>query len=344
MVGVVLPTSGAYLEKYQKAAVAAAEAAIADLAPATMLAAKVELENLNFIRHYLMNDGTYFGSNFGSTASGYKAHAAPNDPEMRLIKVDRGADKEAILMMNWQAHPCFTGGVEKKDISADYIGVVRTAIERETGMKFIFFQGAAGNHNGFSNMPDEPDFKSDDNNGYGEELAKGAIRALDSLQPVEGTAIKTVQVIYEAAVNHDDEDKIEEATRVNELYKSTNSRDQGNKLARELGLSSVYHAGAILARPSRPQKDTMEINAISIGGIAFVTAPFEMFAATGTYIKDNSPFEMTFVSSCSNGSFGYIPTTVAYDYGCYESFTSYFAKGTAEAVGTKYVEMLNGLK
>jgi len=342
--GSATPTIEEFLQKYQKAAIAAAEAAIADLAPATLSATKTQVPNMNFIRHYLMNDGTYFGSNFGSTASGYKDHAAPNDPEMRLIKIDRGEGKDAILMMNWQAHPCFTGGVEKKDISADYIGVTRAAIERETGMKFAFFQGAAGNHNGFSLLPGEQTLKSNDNNGYGEQLARAAISALDTLQPVEGSGIKSTKVVYEAAVNHDDEDKQEEAKQVNDLYKSTNSRDEGNKLARKLGLSSVYHASAILARPSRPQKDTMDISAISIAGIGFVAAPYEMFAASGTYIKENSPFDMTFICSCTNGAHGYLPTAVAYDYGCYESFTSYFAKGTTEAVAEKYVEMLNGLK
>ena len=88
----------------------------------------------------------------------------------------------------------------------------------------------------------------------------------------------------------------------------------------------------------------MEINAAYIAGFAFITAPFEMFAATGSYVKENSPIDMTFVCSCSNDAKSYIPTADAYDYGCYESYTSYFAKGTAELLQVKYVEMLEGLK
>lgn len=46
----------------------------------------------------------------------------------------------------------------------------------------------------------------------------------------------------------------------------------------------------------------------------------------------------------TNASRGYLPTMDAYDYGCYESYTSYFAKGTAEQLQVKYVEMLESLQ
>ena len=87
-----------------------------------------------------------------------------------------------------------------------------------------------------------------------------------------------------------------------------------------------------------------EIDAANIAGFCFVTAPIEMFAATGMYIKENSPAAFTFVCSCANGAMSYIPTADAYDYGCYESYTSYFAKGTAELLQVKYVEMLESLQ
>ena len=85
--------------------VKAAKDAIADLAPATMEAATTELENMNFVRHYLMNDGTYYGSNFGSEVSGFKAHALEYpDRQLTVLKLDR-EEKKDILMINWQAHP-----------------------------------------------------------------------------------------------------------------------------------------------------------------------------------------------------------------------------------------------
>ena len=331
-----------YKENFVDIAIEAAQKAIADLTPATLSGTKTELERMNYIRHYIMNDGTYYGSNFGSTASGFKQHVEESDNEMLLVKVEREGDKKDILLMNWQAHPCFTGGGTKKDISADYIGAVRRAIERDTGMYFAFYQGAQGNHNARSAMPNETLYST--NEEYGEKLAEYAIAALPNLKPIEGSGIKSEAVTLEAAVNHDDEHLLEQAREVQALWKSTNDTNKGNKLARQYGISSVYHANAIIARPSRPEKANISINAIYVGGLAFITAPFEMFRGTGEYIKDNSPFEMTFICGNSNESHGYIPTVNAYDYGCYESFTSYFARGTAEVLQEKYVEMLNGLK
>ena len=69
-----------------------------------------------------------------------------------------------------------------------------------------------------------------------------------------------------------------------------------------------------------------------------------MFGQTGTGIKTKSPFAMTFICTNTNESYSYIPTLEAYEYGCYESYSSYFAKGTAEAVAAKYQELLQGLQ
>ena len=184
-----------------------------------------------------------------------------------------------------------------------------------------------------------------DKDQFGQELYKIAMEAIPNMQPIEGEGIKFTQIQYEADVNHDDEHMALQARQVlDEWDANGGDTTAANKVARQLGLSSVYHASAIVNRPSRPQRANMEITAANIAGFAFITAPIEMFAATGMYIKENSPNEFTFICSCANGAQSYIPTADAYDYGCYESYTSYFAKGTAELLQVKYVEMLEGLK
>ena len=328
-----------YRTLYIKQMVKAAEKAVADLAPATLYGAKTDAD-MNYVRHYKMADGTYAGSNFGSWSSGIVDHARDNDPGMQIVKIDREGDKKDILMVNWQAHPCNTGGVDKLDISADYIAPMRDRIEAETGMQFIYFLGASGDQNAVSKMDDDSGLTYPE---YGKAVAQYAIDALANLQPIEGAGIQKTQLIYEGPVNHDDEHLQAEAQQVKAAYEA-GGRDAGNAVARKLGISSVYHASAILARPSRPATTTMEINAIRVGGMGFITAPIEMFAAHGSHIKENSPFDITFICTCSNDAKGYIPTIDAYEYGCYESYTSTFAKGVGEALAEKFVELLNGLK
>ena len=77
-----------------------------------------------------------------------------------------------------------------------------------------------------------------------------------------------------------------------------------------------------------------------IGDLAFVSAPFEMFDTTGMYIKENSPYEMTFIMTCTNGSFGYVPSENAFVNGGYEVYTSRFVKGTAEKAADILLELI----
>lgn len=130
---------------YYPAVIKAAQNALKDLQPARLYGASTTPEGMNFVRHYIMNDGTYSGPNFGSSGSGYKGHATENDGQMQLLKIEREGDNKDILIMNWGAHSTMTGGVDKYDLSADYVGAIRNKIERDAGMHFAFFQAAGGN-------------------------------------------------------------------------------------------------------------------------------------------------------------------------------------------------------
>lgn len=331
-----------YNDTYMQAGIKAGLDAIADLAPATMYGGSVEVEGMNFVRHYLMNDGTYFGSNFGSSSSGYKDHACDNDPHMGLLKIEREGDKEDILLMNWAAHPCFTGGIDKYDISADYVGTTRMAFEAATGMKFAFFLGPAGNQNTNSLMLEDKHFL--DNNTYGQALAQHAIDALPTLEKIEGTGISTTCKEITYARNKADLDKLPQAQEVYALFSSTGDRGAGNALAVQYGLSSVYHASSIIARSRYSDTGTFKIYATRIGDFGFVNAPYEMFAASAVHIRTNSPYENTFVITCSTDGQGYFPTKEAFDYGCYESFTCGYARGIAEDTAAEFVTLLNEIQ
>ena len=45
----------------------------------------------------------------------------------------------------------------------------------------------------------------------------------------------------------------------------------------------------------------------------------------------------------NNGGNGYLPTEFAWDYGCYEQYSSNFVRGTAEQMETAFIQMLNDL-
>ena len=105
--------------------------------------------------HYKMNDGTYYGSNFGRPENGYQDYAMEKNLKLLLVKADREGDKKYVLLMNFGGHPAKIGGSTMKNISADYVGSTRFALEYDSGMLFAFYQAAGGNQNTTTRMPGE---------------------------------------------------------------------------------------------------------------------------------------------------------------------------------------------
>lgn len=325
---------------YMDGLVKTAEKAIADLAPATMYGKKIKTVKQNFVRHYKMINGTYAGSNFGDWSLAPVEHATPGDPEMTLIKFDREGDKKDILLMNWQAHCDMIGGTQ---LSADYVGAARDILEKKTGMHFIFFLGATGDQNPNSRIPGE---KAKVNyQEYGAELAQYALEALPEItEKIEGQGIVTKQekIIYNCNIHG--QDRLVEAKKVTELFRQNGDSAACTTYARSLGFESVFHCTAIVKCSQYPPTDDFTVNVLRIGNLGFVAAPYEMFSENGLYIKKNSPYPFTIVSTVTNGSNGYFPTKEAFAYGCYESYSARFASGVGEDTAVKFVEMLKEIQ
>ena len=333
----------AYKMFWEEQCIAAAQGAIADLSPAQMSIGATELEGMNFVRHYIQESGEYVGSNFGNwNASPLVKHADVGDPEMQILKLTRPADdKQDILLMNWAAHPCLTDeSGAGTNLSADYIATCRNYVEEQTGALFAFYLNAAGNQNTYSKITSEDNglgYKE-----YGETLGKAFVEQLDKLTPVTDGPIQTSVFTYESPMNKEHCDMVDLAKEV-QKKEAEADRAAANELAKSYGFSSTYHANSVVTRSELNDPTAVEIHAVSIGNFSWVNAPYEMWAASALSIKEQTPFDMTFVITCSGPHVGYIPTKDAYEYGCYESHTSKLSPGTAEALVEQYVTMLNEL-
>lgn len=338
-----------YAQIYVEGCVQAAKDAMADRAKATMYSGSVETENMTFVRHYTMADGTVAGPNFGDWSSGITGHVGDNDPEMILVKLEREGDKKPILMMNFQAHTTMTGGSDVKDISADYVGVCRTEIEKQADVHFAYFLGACGNQtpNSYINqenntMPFADQLPAQDRTyiTYGTALALYALEALPNLTEVETKAgIQTTSKVVTCSTNKvEDTDKLAAARAVVEVWESQD-RSAGNVRARQLGFDSVYEASGIIKALSLPDTRDIEVCASRIGNLYFVNAPYEMFSENALYIKENSP-ELTMIMTQSNEANGYITDMKAHEYKCYENFSFSFAPGSGELLAENMVDLL----
>jgi len=182
------PYSSDYINKL----VLAGEEAMADRAPATIQAGSYVVPGMNFVRHYIKNDGTYKGDNYGDNSSGYKSHASDADETMRLIRFQREGDKKDVLMVNWQVHPKLASTADSEDgkatrnlLSSDFIGFARDYVEAREDVLMAYYTGAAGNLNPLSKIAEEQAKVSKNAQKYGEQFGDHVIAALKELQPLE---------------------------------------------------------------------------------------------------------------------------------------------------------------
>jgi len=87
-----------------------------------------------------------------------------------------------------------------------------------------------------------------------------------------------------------------------------------------------------------------ELQVIRIGDFVLVTFPGEAFCEVGLNIKQQSPFEFTFLASYSNGSVGYAPTVDAYGRGSYEDTLTRLAPEWQAIYEKKALEMIGSLR
>ena len=279
-----------YCDALKQWMVEAAQAAMADRKPATMSISKTNPEYLAFVRHYIMDDGSYVGDNFGDPAGKtYVSHATEVDDDLQLVKFTREGGKD-ILLMNHQGHPAGHG--EYRNSVLSYIDVVRRNVEKELDCLFAFTLGASGNVNCTTRIKAENVYRS--------------------LYETRGAALA---------------EKVVEAAKTTMEPAKTGSIRVLNQT-----MKAAYKTGS--------SEGDIAMGVFSLGDLAFVTAPYEMFCENGMDIKKGSPYKMTFISTCTNGSLSYIPSIATFAYGGYEVEMTKFASGTAEMLADGYIAML----
>jgi len=319
--------------------VKAAKEAIEDLAPAEAAIASIDTENMNFVRRYIMKDGTLCGDNWGSMESGIERHETEVDNQLQIIRFTR-EEADDVILANFQTHSNYT--ISGTNISSDVAGAFRDALEKKSGVNVLYLNGASGNINPTSRISDENVVKT--HKEWGEKMADYAMTAMNDLKPVSANTFKSKQLVVDAGVNHAFDHLYEQAVKINEYFKTTSDRAGADQMCRDAGISSVYHADSIVANKGRGQTATMELNVYSIGDIGFIFVPVEMFDTNGMYIKEKSPYAMTFICGYANHCQGYMPSKLAYEMIGYEVATTCWGEGTAETVADQLLTMLGDLR
>lgn len=346
-----LPCMQKYYAQAQEKFVLAAQNALADRKPATMLTGSIEIERMNFVKHYKAYDPktkevSYLGDLFGDPKGKVLLdHATQVDKTMHLVKFPREGGKDVVIA-NWRAHPHFSGGAKKYDLSADYIGCFRDALELMEDCHVAYFQGAAGNVNSSSRFPGECPYTNQ--RSFGAALAARAAEGLAKyMNPVETGLIRTKQREFYGEINHTMDHLKDVARQIRETWNKEYDLEKCKEMGKPYGIRSPYHAGAIMWNAERTKEKDGKIimNAVAIGdSFGFVTFPGEMFDGISMRIEDNAPFFTTMMLGYCYHHIGYLPSKVGFKYTSYETDITRFAPGTGETLADLYVEMLEELK
>ena len=263
-----------YSKLVQEAAVEAATVAMADRKPATMSTGFSRHDKVNFVRHYLLTDGSYMGEGVGSVPrSQLVGHTDAPDNLLQVVKFDREGGKPVVLI-NWQGHPMGSSPNPHTVATSNYPGVLRATVEKEMDCHSLFVLGGSGNMNNSSQINEENQYE--DYIALGKGLGQKVIDTLATLEPAETGKLHIARKDYS-------------------------------------------YTDAVVP-----------LYAFSVGDLAFVTAPFEIFSTNAVAVREASQFKMTFYASCSNESHGYLATPESYSYFAYESGSN--PMGVAEEV------------
>lgn len=340
------PLTGKFLQLYSKRMAKAAQLAIEDLKPATAQIGSTIAEKLCFKRHYVLEDGTVATHGSNQKKLQRVAHAAPADEQLQVIRFVREGGRD-IVLVNFQCHATTTSGFTRYDLSADFPGTMRDHLEGLSGCYCAYYQGACGDLVPRSLFDELNIIEKGDYVTHGRKIAEYAFDCLqNNMQPAELGTIKTVQFTYSGPVDHSEDDRVEEAKKVREgFYDLPTDADRQARL-KQYGFNSYLQAGHIIRRANSGDTHSFELDAVRMGDISFATAPFEMFSSNGKFVKDNSPYKMTFMCAYCNGANAYIADDAAYDYTtyCYEVDSRTFPRGGGEDIASNLVRLLEGLQ
>lgn len=309
------------VEKFAEAAVAA----LNDTLPAQLYGGTIQTDGLAFNRHYYntTSDGEkhYFGDSFGTVVMDETTdHVGEPMESMRVLRFVREGGKDVVIC-SFQAHPHMTGGTAVTDLSSDYVGPFRDAVEYELGVHCSFIQGTGGDINERSRLEEENFSAEKDHREYGYRLAQFLIECVENnMTQLETGPIQLKVTKLEVKVDHSEDYKLSNAVLVSQYYTRTKSHPATREYAAQFGISSTFHASAIREKAKLPATTQIEIANFAIGDeVGFYVAPGELFAQTGMEMEAASPFGITIAVCLADGDWKYFPYGVCAQYDSYES-------------------------
>jgi neutral ceramidase len=265
----------------------------------------------------------------------------PCDRRVLVTRIDRADGRPLAVLLNTACHGVSLGS-ECTEISADFPGVARELIERETGATCLFLQGAAGNIN-----PTLMGWDWTYARRLGLSLGAEGARLFWSASPERGQGLafagltEMLPALAPASL-------AEANAAVAELRAELAGSDDGQSLGHtwaQWRLTRAMRAAEAMAGGGALPPVPAEIAAVRLGsGLAMITSPGEVFTELGQAIVAESPFPGTIFSGYTNEAIGYVPTPAAYSEGGYEvTHSCYVASESAALLESRSMQLLDSV-
>jgi hypothetical protein len=294
-----------YLSRFYPALERITQQALQDLAPAKIFTTRLYTQGLNYVRRYVTLDGKKYLGNWGAPIDPEEGrHETQADNEMQLVRFVR-EEKKDIILCNWQCHPC---------------------------------TGTVGKENGTVVSPDWP--------GPFRDAVEEKLGVHCSFhQGCAGNLVSTTRIAGERSNGMYRLKGYEMALLVRQAFRGATCEIQPGKIVAERKNLTFSRSPDWMERnKTKIAQERLYVNVVSMGDLAFATAPCEWHDTCGQYVKFNSPFEMTFVCAYSNGVVSYIPSAYCWKVGGYEVKMCHFEPGTGETIAEELVSMLKEQK
>jgi neutral ceramidase len=230
----------------------------------------------------------------------------PVDRQVNLLRVQRRDGTPIALVVNYAMHGTVMSGQNLK-ISGDAPGVVAAYVEQQIGGTVLYVNGAAGNIAPIYSV--YPDPSSGHLSQFRVLLGDRIVSAARSLKP------GTDRVV----IRHGEQ--VVETPRRPDL-------EWPDDLAAYASAGDRAHI-------------RLPLRFVALNDTIVWSAPVEMFCEIAMNIREQSRFAHTFYFGYTNGWFGYLPTSKAFEEGGYEPRTSPF---TAQVEGDVTSAVLSFIK
>jgi len=262
----------------------------------------------------------------------------PFDPDMPVMAIRRPSSEMVCTLFSHSVHNI--GTLAKGAVSPGMYGLAAQEIERRHGGLALFLPGAFGSTHNTSEFGSTANTRAIGTAECVHRIVAAVEWGLSHASAPVGASSPLLAVArrpFTYRVRELDEVAEEAAVRYwSETY--TPEDPEAN-----MGVFSAMRAEMALVAG---QVRESSITALTIGDVALVGLPGEIFAALGLEVRRRSPFRNTYVVGLANGTLGYVGDRPSYALGGYQLWAGWHslsAPGTGEDMIEQALAMLEEL-